>query len=471
MKFSRLILPWAGRASPLLPWEPPYCYTGPGTTVSHETPPISLENFRAKQATELQLGSRLTFLMGENGSGKTTYLDAVAIALGSILTHLPKVSGITFRKRGDIFQCNGREAPYTRIVAESMEDDLAWDCLQRRDNSQRTAKQTPRSLGVRALRQYLDQQIIDPWQGGLTFELPVIVYYGVTRAVLDVPMRIRRRGSSKHYTRFDSLADCFQKASRFRSVFIWFRDKEYEESHLKEEKRDFDARLPELETVRRCISSLLPHISNPRTATRPPRFLITYQGQEFEIDQLSDGYKTMLGLAMDLGRRMVEANPSSPDPLATEAIVLIDDVDLHLHPAWQQHVVSGLLRTFPNTQFILTSHSPILVESINNLLKRHAVDPLLRKIHQEGLETEIELDEMTFIKNLYPLAPEDTCVYHLSKDGEPENLSSLDQGLTGDTLIEFFNAVSATFYRMRDLEEDFESAEAVCGSSDEEEKL
>ncbi|MXZ82098.1 MAG: AAA family ATPase [Synechococcus sp. SB0666_bin_14] len=439
---------------------------------------VSLENFRGKQATELKLGSRLTLLMGENGSGKTTYLDAVAIALGAILTYLPKVSGITFRKRGDIFQCNGREAPYTRIVAESMEDGLAWDCLKRRDKSQRTTEQVPPRLGVRALRQYLDRKIIEPWQEYYSseeessFELPVLAYYGVSRAVLDVPMR--RRGFSKNYTRFDSLADSLNATSRFRSAFIWFYNKENEELRLQQDKRDFDARLPELETVRRCISSLLPHVSNPRTDTNPLRFLVSYQGQEFEIDQLSGGYKTMLGLAMDLGRRMVEANPSSPDPLATEAIVLIDEVDLHLHPEWQQHVVSGLLRTFPHTQFILTSHSPILVESINNLLKRHAVDSLLTKIHQEGLETEIESDEMTFIKDLYPLASKDTCVYSLSKDNEhnePENLLDLDQGLTGDTLIEWFNKVSATFYRMRDLEDDFESAEAVYGSSDEEEKL
>lgn len=173
----------------------------------------------------------------------------------------------------------------------------------------------------------------------------------------------------------------------------------------------------------------------------------------------------MLGLALDLGRRMVAANPSLSDPLAVEATVLIDEVNLHLHPAWQQHVVSGLLRTFPNTQFILTSHSSILVESVNNLLKRHAVDPLLRKIHHKELEP-----EMTVIRNLYPLAPEDTCVYHISKDSKLEKLLSLEQGLTGDTLIELFNAVSATFDRMRDLDDDFEQKEISSWSSEEEDR-
>ena len=343
-----------------------------------------------------------------------------------------------------------------------MKGGLAWDCLQRRDKSQRTANQIPQSLGVKVLNQYLDQHILEPWQEGLNFELPVIAYYGVSRAVLDVPMRIRRRGFSKHDTRFDSFADSLNSTSRFRSSFIWFHDKEHEELHLKQEKHDFDTSLPELDAVRRCISSLLPHVSNPRTTTNPPRFLITYQGQEFEIDQLSDGYKTMFGLAMDLGRRMVEANPSSSDPLATEAIVLIDEVDLHLHPAWQQHVVSDFLRTLPNTQFILTSHSPILVESINNLLKRYDIDHLLRK-YPEKFETEINS-----IKDIYPLAPQDTSVYHMTKDGELEDLLDLDHGLTGDTLIEFFNTVSATFDQMCNLKDNFEQEETIPYSSKEE---
>lgn len=77
---------------------------------------------------------------------------------------------------------------------------------------------------------------------------------------------------------------------------------------------------------------------------------------------------------------------------------------------------------------------------------------------------------MKLRKDLYPLAPEDTCVYHLRKDSEPENLLSLDQGLTGDTLIEFFNAVSATFDRMRNFEDDFEQEETIPWSSEEEDR-
>jgi hypothetical protein len=223
----------------------------------------------------------------------------------------------------------------------------------------------------------------------------------------------------------------------------WFYNKENEESRLKQERRDFDATLPELNAVRRCITTLFPNLANPRFTLNPLRFVVSQDGEELEIDQLSDGYKTMLGLAIDLSWRMAGANPHLEDPLAAEAIVMIDEVDLHLHPAWQQRVVSDLLRCFPNTQFILTTHSSVVVEGINNLLKRFAVDKLLPKTG--------ESEDWTHIRNLYPLNPNDTAVYQITRDSQID-LMDREEGLTADTLIDNFNDVSHLYDLMRDLE-------------------
>lgn len=92
---------------------------------------LTLENFRAKSSLSMTLGPRLTLLMGANGSGKTTLLDGIAIGLGEILTYLPGVSGLAFKKRGDIHQQDNRLAPYTRISLETPQG-LGWDRLQRR---------------------------------------------------------------------------------------------------------------------------------------------------------------------------------------------------------------------------------------------------------------------------------------------------------------------------------------------------
>ena len=406
---------------------------------------VHLENFRGKQAAHLLLGSRLTLLMGENGSGKTTVLDAIAIALGAILRYLPDrdVKGISF-KRGDIFLQEGREFPYALIKAQLANDGPAWDLLSRRDRTNVTAEQVPQKReGVRALRQYLDQNIIKPWNEETSYDLPMIAYYGVNRALLDVPKR--RRNFHKNYTRLTAFVDSLNAVSRFRSALIWIYNKEDEERRLQQERQSFKARLPALETVRRCVRSLLPGTSNLRTATNPLRFLITHYGQDFELEQLSDGYKTMMGLAMDLSTRMATANPHMDNPLTTEAIVLIDEVDLHLHPTWQRRVISDLLRTFPNTQFVLTSHSPILVEGVNNLLKRHGIDRLLATVPAEALEAET--------KALYPLDPQHTKVYHMTRDSQEDLLDS-EEGLTGDPLIEDFNHVSAMFEQMSDFEDE-----------------
>jgi predicted ATP-binding protein involved in virulence len=402
---------------------------------------VSLENFRSKASSCLELGSRLTLLIGENGTGKTTFLDAIAIALGEILTYLPEVKGINFKTRGDIHQQDGKPAPYTRIKVVAS-TGVGWDRMQKRDKSKRTAMQIKAGLGVKQLHRYLQESILDPWNLGLPFQLPVIVQYGVKRAWLDYSP-VSRRGFPKDHSRFESLADALNSTSRFRSALNWFYNKENEESRLKQERRDFDATLPELNAVRRCITTLFPNLSNPRFTLNPLRFVVSQDGEELEIDQLSDGYKTMLGLAIDLSWRMAGANPHLEDPLAAEAIVMIDEVDLHLHPAWQQRVVSDLLRCFPNTQFILTTHSSVVVEGINNLLKRFAVDKLLPK---SG-----ESEDWTHIRNLYPLDPNDTAVYQITRDSQTD-LMDREEGLTADTLIDNFNDVSHLYDLMRDLE-------------------
>jgi predicted ATP-binding protein involved in virulence len=100
--------------------------------------------------------------------------------------------------------------------------------------------------------------------------------------------------------------------------------------------------------------------------------------QTLRIDQLSDGYRTTLAMVMDIASRMAEANPKEDDILGTEGIVLIDEVDLHLHPSWQQRILDNLLNTFPNIQFIVTTHSPQVLSTV----KREQI----RILYQSGGE-------------------------------------------------------------------------------------
>ncbi|WP_336347419.1 AAA family ATPase [Pseudomonas monsensis] len=82
------------------------------------------------------------------------------------------------------------------------------------------------------------------------------------------------------------------------------------------------------------------------------------------IEQLSDGYRIALVMVMDIAARMAEANPDLKDPLVSTGIVMIDEVELHLHPGWQQTILPDLRRVFQNIQFIVSSHSPHVISTV-----------------------------------------------------------------------------------------------------------
>jgi len=395
---------------------------------------LTLENFRACERLELELGSRVTVLLGDNGSGKTSVLDGIAIGLGAVLTHLPAVSGITFSKQGDIRQQHNLPAPYTRIGLE-MPSGLKWDRIQRRDKSRATAKAVPPATGRKALESYLDETVINPLNAGLAFQLPMVAYYGVSRAVLEVPLR--RKNFPKSHTRFEALGQALEARSSFKSAFIWFYNKENEEHRLQKEQRSFEVALPELDAVRRAIGMIFPDISNPHIELNPLRFAVTINGETLDLMQLSDGYKTLLGLVIDLSMRMGLANPHLADPLSAEAIVMVDEVDLHLHPSWQQRVMADLLRTFTRTQFILTTHSPFVVEALNNHLKRYRVG--------NWTADDEEIDK------LMPLPPDQVRVY-LMENSTQRPLIDSESGLIDDTLLAYFNQINVLYDRMRDIE-------------------
>lgn len=101
-----------------------------------------------------------------------------------------------------------------------------------------------------------------------------------------------------------------------------------------------------------------------RVRRNPLRMTLKKGDEELLINQLSDGEKALLSLVGDLARRMAIANPGLKNPLEGEGVVMIDEVDLHLHPSWQRKVVQRLPETFPNIQFFLTTHSPVVASAV-----------------------------------------------------------------------------------------------------------
>jgi predicted ATP-binding protein involved in virulence len=324
---------------------------------------LTLSHYRRFSDFCIDFDEQVTVLVARNGAGKSSILDALATALGLFLTRLPGVSGIS--PRDTDFQVNpdGSKPAYMRIRCESL-NGVQWDRTEKRDQSAKTEKQIPPALGHKDLLKYVDQ-FIDANNEGQEYKLPVFIHYGTGRAVFDIPQR--RRGFKKVFSRFDSFDGALESRANFRRFVEYFYFLEDCESREQKVRNTFAFELPELHAIRQAIGRLMPEFANPRSA-HPAGLMVdwTVNGvvKQLRIEQLSDGYRTTLAMVMDIAARMAEANPDSNDPLATEGVILIDEVDLHLHPGWQQRILPDLMRAFPNIQFIVTTHSPQVVGTV-----------------------------------------------------------------------------------------------------------
>ena len=314
---------------------------------------VEIESYRAVKKLDLPLNSSLTVLHGDNAHGKTSVLSAIATGLGSILMLLPDVSGIGFHKT------DGRGARRRVRVGLTAVDGVAWDRRMRGSRRKTTAH--------RDLKEAMDAIVSADREEAAPVDLPIVAFYDTDRAVFDQPQR--RRGFKTEFPRYAALQGALSARTDFRDFFKWFYAKENEELREQKERRDFSYRLDDLEAVRRAIEAMVPGVSNPRIALSPLRFVVSVEPQDgkpeaLSIDQLSGGYRIMLALAADLARRMAQGNPHLDDPLQSEAVVLIDEIELHLHPSWQQRVLADLARTFPNTQWIVSTHSPQVLTTV-----------------------------------------------------------------------------------------------------------
>jgi predicted ATP-binding protein involved in virulence len=145
----------------------------------------------------------------------------------------------------------------------------------------------------------------------------------------------------------------------FRGFFAWFRDREDVENERVRDEPGYRDR--DLKAVRDAIEKFT-KFTDLRIRRKPKlRMTVLKGGVEFNVLQLSDGEKCLLALVGDLARRLSLLNTALANPLEGVGIVLIDEIDLHLHPKWQRAVVASLEEVFPNCQFVITTHSPQVV--------------------------------------------------------------------------------------------------------------
>ncbi len=308
---------------------------------------VELNNFRGINNIFLNFEGKSAILFGINGVGKSTILKAIELSLAQLIT---RAANNQFKQQ----ITTGREDVRYGAKSYSIQADFALDdgkCYPYATGYDKTTGK--RSYDARTfntlVKSFVDAYMEDDHM------LPVFVSYGVNRAVLDVPVRIRKK---HEFGRIETYLNAIGSKTDFRVFFEWFRNQEDYENEQKVQSGDLSYRDTALEAVRNAITALLPDLSNIRITRSPLRMCATKRGHTLEINQLSDGEKCALAMMGDLARRLTLANPHTETPLLGGGIVLIDEIELHMHPSWQRAIIPILHKVFPNIQFIITTHSP-----------------------------------------------------------------------------------------------------------------
>lgn len=420
---------------------------------------VSITNMRliGEQTKEIVFDAtkNVVILLGDNGFGKTTILDAIATAMAPYPAQFPGISDFQLNDLDVHINRHGRRAQYLTVDAELSDKDFVMKSIRYRKGTQNTPKTNYEHLKQAAIAQ--KDAIL---AGESNIELPIFAYYGTGRGQFQVPER--RRGFQQMFERWDCYKSAINPETDFKRFFGWFDLMEDQERRDREKLRDFNYRSPVLNAVRRALSEIVDCYKNPRIETRPLRFImdrIDHDGSthELRIEQLSEGYKIVIAMVADLAARMSEANPDMDNPLNATGIVLVDEIDLHLHPRWQRDILKQLTNVFPNVQFIVSTHSPVIVIGAAKIAQIVNLNHINSNVNLNQANIMISNIGQVLLSDLFGLnylhAPEwdrkiDERNALLSKselsDQEKKRLSELDNEMKVLTSIPNSNAIRST---------------------------
>lgn len=367
---------------------------------------LKLERFRGAQCLALDLHEKLNVFVGMNGAGKSSILDATAIMLSWLVNRI-KHAGTSGRPITEADIKNGEPSANLEIMLNENGSYFSWNIAKvRRGRSKKDVVSVliPASEAAKKMQSEISES-----QGQAN--LPLFAYYPVNRTVLDIPLRIRRKHS------FDLLSayeEALTSGANFRTFFEWFREREDLENEARRDQQTLFADSsttkfpdPQLEAVRKALAQFMPDFKNLTVRRNPLRMEVEKRGERITVNQLSDGEKCLMAMIGDLAHRMAVANPLRKNPLEGEGVVLVDEIDLHLHPKWQRMVIPKLTEVFPNCQFLISTHSPHVITHVQpeNLFLLNMGDEglsLFRPVESYGKTVERVLEDLMGLETTRP---------------------------------------------------------------------
>jgi predicted ATP-binding protein involved in virulence len=286
----------------------------------------------------------MNLIVGINGAGKSTVLDALRILLSKALPELTACSrSNTLHFTPDDIAV-GSDWLYAALAFAVNDLPLTYEARTWR-------KETREQPNINRL--IADTNDI-PARSKKADEQPLAIYFSTHRAIFK-EKKSTVGGQAAAFV--NALAN--DRGLRLGEFAEWWLVQEE-----LEQERNASKQL--LAALQKALDSFLDTCSNPRAVREPqPTLLLDKNGATLDVRQLSDGERGILSLVLDVARRLAQANPGLENPLEEgKAVVLIDELDLHLHPRWQRTIVAKLTQTFPNCQFIATTHSPQILGEV-----------------------------------------------------------------------------------------------------------
>ncbi|SBT17854.1 DNA replication and repair protein RecF [Marinomonas gallaica] len=370
---------------------------------------LTLTDFRRFSALDIEFDERITVLIGVNGAGKTSVADALSKTFSWLNNNLEKSDVV------------GRPVTDSDIKVDSKEfSEVATTFKFDKSNTFNV------SIGNTVLgyeggtpTHVVDiRQVAEMYKStakNSSIHIPLLVFYSVERSSFSWPLTTSEVASgdiaTSRFSDLKSALDGSGKLEDFSKLYIEMVNrakgegtKEVQDlkvqienlqatiddvyadqvppegnvlsAKLKTKKEELVSLMKtessrkyqrHLEQVNQAIESLVPEVRNLEVdrSSGKVKLMVENFGNRVNIAQLSQGQKMLVALSGDLARRLVNLNPDSDDPLLGHGIVVIDEVELHLHPKWQQEILIRLQNTFPNLQFIVTTHSPQVLSTVD----------------------------------------------------------------------------------------------------------
>lgn len=364
---------------------------------------IQIQNFRGYKKIDVPLNPNFNLIIGDNGSGKTAILEALTVAIGSFFLGIRGVYSKGFSQK-DIHIAtldNSEEYSFPVVVEVSGTIDHHTVSWARTLNGPIPANRTTQKEAdtVKVVAQQADNKV----RNGESVQLPLLIYYATGR-LFDVARDSDEEKNLKKETtvissRFRAYNRSLESKSTHKQFQKWFKAKELS----KIQKGSIDV---SFELVKSTIVKNLPNcinVYNEFDPDKPQGLKIELEdGRILPFNSLSDGTRNFFAILADMAYKCITLNPQLKENALeeTEGVVLIDELDLHLHPDWQRKIIKVLKDTFPKIQFIATTHSPFLIQETGSgqliILKNNAIHKITSGIN---LSIEDIAEELQYVIN------------------------------------------------------------------------